>query len=128
MQYLLGLSVPHKLQDEALRCCGTCSPTTCSNGAAAFGLQLLEQHAGMSARTCVHCRIGTQGLGFHCFPVASGAAAGADVLRRGRGRHARDEDDEDAELLQDEENDGGSNQVRCWHCIAPARLLSVSPH
>lgn len=34
------------------------------------------------------------------------------VLRgRGRGRHARDEDDEDAELLQDEENDGGSNQV-----------------
>lgn len=31
--------------------------------------------------------------------------------KRGRGRHARDEDDEDAELLQDEENDGGSNQV-----------------
>jgi hypothetical protein len=30
---------------------------------------------------------------------------------RGRGRHARDEDDEDAELLQDEENDGASNQV-----------------
>jgi hypothetical protein len=31
--------------------------------------------------------------------------------RRGRGRHARDEDDEDAELLRDEEADGGASQV-----------------
>lgn len=31
--------------------------------------------------------------------------------RGGRGRHAHAEDDEDAELLQDEENDGASNQV-----------------
>jgi hypothetical protein len=40
------------------------------------------------------------------------------LSRRGRGRHARDEDDEDAELLQDEENDGGSNQARSggMHC------------
>lgn len=67
-----------------------------------------------------HCTraLGYISLGCLLFPVASGAAA--VVLRRGRGRHARDEDDEDAELLQDEENDGGSNQVRGRHCIAPA--------
>lgn len=33
------------------------------------------------------------------------------LQRRGRGRHARDEDDEDAELLRDEEADGGASQV-----------------
>eukprot|EP00882_Tetradesmus_deserticola_P006354 GHRQ01006683.1.p1 GENE.GHRQ01006683.1~~GHRQ01006683.1.p1 ORF type:complete len:231 (+),score=98.42 GHRQ01006683.1:287-979(+) len=42
--------------------------------------------------------------------------APADTLqkaakKRGRGRHARDEDDEDAELLRDEEADGGPSQV-----------------
>ncbi|WIA10295.1 hypothetical protein OEZ86_000436 [Tetradesmus obliquus] len=35
----------------------------------------------------------------------------AATKKRGRGRHARDEDDEDAELLRDEEADGGASQV-----------------
>lgn len=48
------------------------------------------------------------------------------VCRRGRGRHARDEDDEDAELLQDEENDGGSNQVRLDHAtVGAGRIVAM---
>jgi hypothetical protein len=43
--------------------------------------------------------------------MCSGAILHVLPARRGRGRHARDEDDEDAELLRDEEADGGASQV-----------------
>lgn len=73
----------------------------------------------LSVLPCSCTRIATTGA--WCCTCCSRAASVCTethtpllLRRRGRGRHARDEDDEDAELLQDEENDGSSNQVRAW--------------